>query len=282
MHEVIKPGQTIPVSDRVRRITAPNPGPMTGAGTNTYLVGQESVAVIDPGPADPSHIDAILAACGDKLRWILATHTHADHSPAAAALAEATGAVVMGNKLSDNDGFQDDSFAPEKSFAHNECWVTEEFTLRALHTPGHVNNHLCFLVEQDGLLLTGDHIMQGSTVVIIPPHGNMKDYLQSLKLLLEYPLQALGPGHGQIIDKPVKEIEGLIEHRLKRETKVLSKLNNTGPVDLDRLTVQVYDDVDASLHPVARYSLWAHLLKLEQEGRAKLDKDQWSLITNDE
>ena len=280
MHEVIKPGQTIPVSDRVRRITAPNPGPMTGAGTNTYLVGQESVAVIDPGPADPSHIDAILAACGDKLRWILATHTHADHSPAAAALAEATGAVVMGNKLSDNDGFQDDSFAPEKSFAHNECWVTEEFTLRALHTPGHVNNHLCFLVEQDGLLLTGDHIMQGSTVVIIPPHGNMKDYLQSLKLLLEYPLQALGPGHGQIIDKPVKEIEGLIEHRLKRETKVLTKLQNSGPVDLDRLTVQVYDDVDASLHPVARYSLWAHLLKLEQEGRTRLDKDQWSLITH--
>ena len=280
MHEVIKPGQTIPVSDRVRRITAPNPSPMTGAGTNTYLMGQESVAVIDPGPADPSHIDAILAACGDKLRWILATHTHADHSPAAAALAEATGAVVMGNKLGHNDGFQDDSFAPEKSFAHNECWVTEEFTLRALHTPGHVNNHLCFLVEQDGLLLTGDHIMQGSTVVIIPPHGNMKDYLQSLKLLLEYPLQALGPGHGQIIDKPVKEIEGLIEHRLKRETKVLTKLQNSGPVDLDRLTVQVYDDVDASLHPVARYSLWAHLLKLEQEGRTRLDKDQWSLITH--
>ena len=282
MHEAIKPGQIIRVSDRVRRITAPNSGPMTGAGTNTYLVGQESIAVIDPGPADPSHIDAILAACGDKLRWILATHTHADHSPAAATLAETTGAVVMGNKLSHNDGFQDDSFAPEKSLAHDECWATEEFTLRALHTPGHVNNHLCFLVEQDGLLLTGDHIMQGSTVVIIPPHGNMKDYLQSLKLLLDYPLQALGPGHGQIIDNPVKEIEGLIEHRLKRETKVLSKLNNTGPVDLDRLTVQVYDDVDASLHPVARYSLWAHLLKLEQEGRARLDKDKWSLITNDE
>ena len=96
MHEAIKPGQIMRVSDRVRRITAPNSGPMTGAGTNTYLVGQESIAVIDPGPADPSHIDAILAACGDKLRWILATHTHADHSPAAATLAETTGAVVMG------------------------------------------------------------------------------------------------------------------------------------------------------------------------------------------
>lgn len=271
----IEPGQLVQVSDRVRRITAPNPGPMTGSGTNTYLVGQQSVAVIDPGPAEPSHIDAILQACGDQLRWILATHTHPDHSPAAVALAEATGAVIMGNTLGENDGFQDESFKPQKSFQHDESWLTEEFSLRALHTPGHVNNHLCFLVEEDGLLLTGDHIMQGSTVVIIPPHGDMQDYIESLRLLLPYPVKALGPGHGTIIEKPIEEIQGIINHRLGRETKVVTVMSDRQTGTLETLTPLVYDDVDAALHPVASYSLHAHLIKLLKEQRVKLQGDTW-------
>ncbi|MDG1772519.1 MAG: MBL fold metallo-hydrolase [Oceanicoccus sp.] len=271
----IEPGQLVQVSDRVRRITAPNPGPMTGSGTNTYLVGQQSVAVIDPGPAEPSHIDAILQACGDQLRWILATHTHPDHSPAAVALAEATGAVIMGNTLGENDGFQDESFKPQKSFQHDESWLTEEFSLRALHTPGHVNNHLCFLVEEDGLLLTGDHIMQGSTVVIIPPHGDMQDYIESLRLLLPYPVKALGPGHGTIIEKPIEEIQGIINHRLGREIKVVTVMSDRQTGTLETLTPLVYDDVDAALHPVASYSLHAHLIKLLKEQRVKLQGDTW-------
>ena len=271
----IEPGQLVQVSDRVRRITAPNPGPMTGSGTNTYLVGQQSVAVIDPGPAEPSHIDAILQACGDQLRWILATHTHPDHSPAAVALAEATGAVIMGNTLGENDGFQDESFKPQKSFQHDGSWLTEEFSLRALHTPGHVNNHLCFLVEEDGLLLTGDHIMQGSTVVIIPPHGDMQDYIESLKLLLPYPVKALGPGHGTIIEKPIEEIQGIINHRLGREIKVVTVMSDRQTGTLETLTPLVYDDVDAALHPVASYSLHAHLIKLLKEQRVKLQGDTW-------
>lgn len=271
----IEPGQLVQVSDRVRRITAPNPGPMTGSGTNTYLVGQQSIAVIDPGPAEPSHIDAILQACGDQLRWILATHTHPDHSPAAVALAEATGAVIMGNTLGENDGFQDESFKPQKSFQHDESWLTEEFSLRALHTPGHVNNHLCFLVEEDGLLLTGDHIMQGSTVVIIPPHGDMQDYIESLRLLLPYPVKALGPGHGTIIEKPIEEIQGIINHRLGRETKVVTVMSDRQTGTLETLTPLVYDDVDAALHPVASYSLHAHLIKLLKEQRVKLQGDTW-------
>ena len=271
-------GKPVRVSDRVRRITADNIGPMTGPGTNTYLVGERQVAVVDPGPDDPAHIDAILNACGDRLTWILATHTHPDHSPAAAVLAASTGATVLGNCLSDNDGYQDESFSPQRGFVHDESLSSEEFSIRAIHTPGHVDNHICFLVEEDGLLLTGDHIMQGSTVVIIPPHGDMKDYIASLQLLLEYPLRALGPGHGLIIDDPVNEIEGLIAHRLGREAKVLETLCSVGHGSLDALTPLVYDDVDSRLHPIARCSLLAHLIKLEKEGRALRDEEIWRFL----
>lgn len=275
---VIVHGEVVQLTPLVSRITAPNAGLMTGPGTNTYLVGVEQIAVVDPGPAEPSHIDAILNACGDKLRWILATHTHPDHSPAAAALAEASGAMVMGNKMWENDGFQDDSFNPAQSFAHNDCLRTDEFVIRALHTPGHVDNHLCFLVEDDGVLLTGDHIMQGSTVVIIPPHGDMQAYIASLRLLLDYPLRGLGPGHGYYIDTPVAEIEGLIAHRLQREAKVVERLVGQTAMDLSALTPLVYDDVDPNLHAIARYSLWAHLIKLQKEGRAQQLDEQWQVL----
>jgi glyoxylase-like metal-dependent hydrolase (beta-lactamase superfamily II) len=271
-------GKAVRLTDRVRRITAPNAGAMTGPGTNTYLVGHKDVAVIDPGPADQSHIDAILESCGRHLRWILVTHTHPDHSPAAIALAAATGAKIMGNKLEHNDGFQDDSFAPEQAFEHDDCLRCDEFSVRVIHTPGHVDNHLCFLIEEDGLLLTGDHIMQGSTVVIIPPHGDMKKYIDSLQLLLDYPIKALGPGHGLVIDTPVEEIQGIIEHRLGREAKVISVLKPLPHSSIENLTPAVYDDVDPSLHPIATYSLLAHLLKLEQERRATRNGDKWSFI----
>ena len=271
-------GTAVQVSEHVRRITASNAGVMTGPGTNTYLVGKEQVAVIDPGPAEPAHIDGILNACDGKLCWILTTHTHPDHSPAAVALAEATGAQVLGNKLPDNDGFQDDTFSPDKSFLHDECLTCNEFTIRALHTPGHVDNHLCYLVEEDGVLLTGDHIMQGSTVVIIPPHGDMKAYIDSLQLLLDYPLQQLGPGHGYMIEKPIEEIQGLIDHRLGREAKVISSMQGRGEKQLEDWVPLVYDDVDPSLHPIAKFSLWAHLLKLEKEQRARIDNERWCLV----
>lgn len=268
-------GKPVRVSDLVKRITADNIGPMTGPGTNTYLVGERKIAVIDPGPDDPDHIDAILSACGDSLQWIIVTHTHPDHSPAAAALARATGAIVLGNKLSDNDGYQDETFSPQRGFQHDECLHTDEFTLRVIYTPGHVDNHLCFLVEEDGLLLTGDHIMQGSTVVIIPPHGDMKEYIASLQRLLNYPVKAIGPGHGLIIEDPVNEIERLVAHRLGREAKVIEVLCTQQRGDLDSLTPLVYDDVDASLHPIARMSLLAHLIKLEKDGRVVSAGESW-------
>lgn len=271
-------GKPVSVSPRVRRITADNIGPMTGPGTNTYLVGERQVAVIDPGPAEPGHIEAILNACGDQLQWIIATHTHPDHSPAAAFLARETGAEILGNVLADNDGYQDESFSPARGFRHDECFKTPEFTLRALHTPGHVDNHLCFLVEEEGLLLTGDHIMQGSTVVIIPPHGVMKDYIASLQLLLKYPLKAIGPGHGVIIDDPVNEVERLVAHRLGREAKVVETLCEMRRADLEALTAMVYDDVDPSLHPIAQLSLLAHLIKLETERRVRKEQEDWVFL----
>lgn len=269
-------GRAVQVSARVRRIVAPNPGPMTAEGTNTYLLGQEEVAVVDPGPREPSHIEAILQAAGDKIRWILVTHTHPDHSPAAQPLAQATGAELMGNVIPD-DGYQDTTFKSTHEFRHEEQFRTSEFSVLALHTPGHVANHFCFLVEEDGLLLTGDHLMNGSTVVIIPPHGDMADYIASLRVIRAQPIMCLGPGHGDIMTEPLAVIDWIIAHRLEREEKVLRALSSTGGGTLEALLPVAYDDVNPGLFSMAKMSLWAHLLKLQKEGHA-LEKDsRWQL-----
>lgn len=255
------------LNSRVRRLVAPNPGPMTGAGTNTYLLGDKEVAVLDPGPDIPQHIDAILAAGGDRIRWIVCTHTHPDHSPAWRAVAKATGAQLIG-AIAEDEMFQDTTFQPETQVQHNDVLATAEFTLRAVHTPGHVSNHFCFFLEEEKMMFAGDHIMNGSTVVIIPPGGDMKAYIESLQLLTEYPLKSIGPGHGEVIEDSLEAIEWLINHRLKRERKVVEKLTGLGRCALDDLVVQVYDDVDVSLHGMAKLSLTAHLIKLRQEDRA--------------
>ncbi|MFV0478785.1 MAG: MBL fold metallo-hydrolase [Parahaliea sp.] len=272
-------GVAFELSDRVRRIVAPNPGAMTGPGTNTYLVGREQLAVIDPGPAISSHIDAILAAGAGRIRWIFCTHTHSDHSPAWQMLAQATGAEVLGASPAD-DCFQDSSFVPTCELQHNYLLSATGFTLRALHTPGHVSNHYCFLLEEEGILFAGDHLMNGSTVVIIPPGGDMKAYIESLQRLLDYPLQRVAPGHGEMMDNPVKEIARLIEHRLKREQKVLASLARLGRVDSNVLVKMVYDDVDPGLYEWAKLSMAAHLIKLVREQRAQEHADgSWELLT---
>jgi glyoxylase-like metal-dependent hydrolase (beta-lactamase superfamily II) len=258
-------GEIIQLSPQVRRITAANPGVLTGPGSNTYLVGNNEVAVIDPGPLDPSHIEAILHAGDNKIRWIVVTHTHEDHSPAAAPLAKATGAQLIG-ALYPDDGYQDTTFQADLSLQHGQQLQTDEFALEAVHTPGHVGNHFCFLLKEEGMLFTGDHIMEGSTVVIIPPSGDMAEYLASLQLLKQYPVQALAPGHGKLILQPFDYIDSLIRHRLKRERKLVEALRKAGETTLEALLPVVYDDVDKSLHDIAAISLWAHLLKLEKEG----------------
>lgn len=269
------------LNSRVRRLVAPNPGPMTGPGTNTYLIGTNEVAVLDPGPAIPEHIEAILEAGRGRIRWIVCTHTHPDHSPAWQAVAAAAGAevIVIGAPPAD-DMFQDETFQPTNELRHDDVLQTPEFTLRAVHTPGHVSNHFCFFLEEEQMLFAGDHIMNGSTVVIIPPSGNMKAYIESLQLLLTYPLKFIAPGHGEVLEDSAAVVEWLVSHRLQREAKVLKCLRSLETASMDELVVVVYDDVDVSLHQMAKLSLEAHLIKLETEKIVSRDlaSEEWQCI----
>jgi glyoxylase-like metal-dependent hydrolase (beta-lactamase superfamily II) len=270
----------VALSPRVLRITAPNPGPMTGPGTNTYLVGGGEGGgwtAIDPGPESEPHLQALLAALaerGGRLERILVTHTHRDHSPGAAALAAATGAPVWG-RVADHPEWQDQTFRPDHVPQHGEAIACGNgATLRVWHTPGHASNHLCYMLEEERLLFTGDHVMQGSTVVINPPDGDMAAYLGSLNELLAEPLDWLAPGHGFLVAEPQAVLRALIAHRLKREAKVSQGLQQAGPGTLTELVAVVYDDVPAALHGLAQRSLLAHLLKLRAEGRASEDAQQ--------
>jgi glyoxylase-like metal-dependent hydrolase (beta-lactamase superfamily II) len=264
-------GQLDEIAPGVRRLVARNPGFMTGPGTNTYLVGTEQqCAVIDPGPNDPVHIQRILEAAGGGVTAILATHTHTDHSPAVAALEQSTGAATLG-RAAPAHGRQDATFAPTRTLNDGDVVRIGDRTLRAIHTPGHASNHLCYLLEDTGLLFSGDHVMQGSTVVIGPPDGNMQHYLQSLARLQREPVTSIAPGHGTVIVDAQGEVARLIAHRLQREAKVAERLRRAGRATIDVLVASVYDDVDPRLHPVAKGSLLAHLLKLEADGRAERD-----------
>ena len=260
----------------VRRIVAPNPGMMTGPGTNTYLLGESAIAVIDPGPYADTHVEAIIAACGDRIRWILATHTHRDHSPAAQALNERTGAPRIG-MLPPDGPRQDGGFEPETIMRDGDSLSTDEFTLRAVHTPGHAPNHLCFLHEQLGWLFTGDHVMNGSTVVIDPPDGNMNAYLQSLRNVRSLPVRKLAPGHGDLLHDPVAEIDFIIEHRLDRQARLIAALSTAHEKTEEELVVEVYDEIDQHRHPIAMRSLLAHLIKLEEDGKARDTGSGWIL-----
>lgn len=260
--EPMVPGVARALSPMVRRIIAPNPGPMTGPGTNTYLVGIDEIVVVDPGPDDAGHLDAIVGCGGDRIRWIAVTHTHPDHAPGVEGLRERTGAEVLG--FGKRDGFK-----PDRRLGDGDTIEATEFRLRAVHTPGHAANHLCYLVEEERMLLTGDHVMEGSTVVIRPPDGDMADYLASLEKVRKLRLRSIAPGHGRLIEEPAAVLDWYIAHRLEREAEVLAALQQAGTAKVDDLVPVVYAEVSEDLHPVARYSLWAHLLKLAADGRAE-------------
>jgi glyoxylase-like metal-dependent hydrolase (beta-lactamase superfamily II) len=276
-HDEIIPGRVVQLNDLIRRITAPNPGMMTGPGTNAYLIGTGDLALIDPGPESASHLAAVLEAVGRRLKWILCTHTHLDHSPGAKALKAATGAELLGFGKVPDDGRQDSGFSPDRALRDGDMLDCGAFRLRAVHTPGHASNHLCYALEGERWLFTGDHVMQGSTVVISPPDGDMTVYLRSLERLLSLDVAAFAPGHGHVIEKPHDEVRRLIAHRLKREQKVVGAFGKKNPATLDDLLPFVYDDVPQRVHLVARRSLHAHLLKLRDEGRAIEIGENWKL-----
>jgi glyoxylase-like metal-dependent hydrolase (beta-lactamase superfamily II) len=192
---IMIPGEPVFLAPGVRRILAGNPGPMTGPGTNTYLLGAREVAVLDPGPDDAAHMRSILAVGGPAIRWIIVTHTHRDHSPLAAALARATGARLIGLPPPE-DGRQDESFRPDELPVDGETLNLGKFALRAIHTPGHASNCVCYLLQSERLLFTGDHVLGGVTPVILPPDGDMAKYLNSLDKLAGHDFERIAPGHG--------------------------------------------------------------------------------------
>jgi glyoxylase-like metal-dependent hydrolase (beta-lactamase superfamily II) len=261
------------LSPLARRILAPNPSVFTGPGTNTYLVGIDEIVVIDPGPADESHLDAIVGCGGDRIRWIALTHTHQDHSPGAAGLKERTGAEILA--FGPRDGVK-----PDRRLGDGDTIEATEFRLTAVHTPGHASNHLCYVLEEERMLFSGDHIMEGSTVVIHPPDGDMADYIASLEKVRKLRLRAIGPGHGRVIDDPAGVIDWYIAHRLEREAKVLAALGEAGTARIDDLVPVVYADVDEPRQQIARHSLHAHLIKLAAEGRVagKGLTGKWSVV----
>jgi glyoxylase-like metal-dependent hydrolase (beta-lactamase superfamily II) len=263
----IIPGTCVSVGVGVRRILAGNAGLMTGPGTNTYLLGQREIAVLDPGPDDARHMQAILAAAGPTIRWIIATHSHPDHSPLVRRLAERTGARIIGLPPPD-DGRQDATFAPQDLPGDGERLLLGDVSLVAIHTPGHASNCVCYLLERERLLFTGDHVLEGVSPVILAPDGDMAAYLHSLGKLESYDFERIAPGHGGVMERGKEILIALRAHRLAREEKVLRTLSGLGAATLDELTPMVYDDVGAERHPWARLTLEAHLIKLARERRA--------------
>jgi len=261
----------------IRRLVAPNPSMMTGPGTNTYLFGIEAIAVLDPGPVINRHLEAIQSTAGAPIRWILVTHTHPDHSPAASVLAQETGAELIGMPAPVG-AHQDESFQPDRVLADGDQLVSDAFTLRAIHTPGHASNHVCFHHEASNWVFTGDHVIDGSTVVINPPDGNMKQYIESLRRLRSMGCAALVPGHGEVIHDPERAIDWIVEHRLEREGRVVAALQANPNLTTRELVPHVYKDVDKKLYGLAERSLLAHLIKLEEDKSARCSAGRWSFL----
>ena len=270
------------VAPGVRRILAGNPSPFTFEGTETYLVGTAEIAVIDPGPDDPRHIDAILAAvAGGRVSAILCTHTHRDHSPASRALAAATGAPIIGCAplaISDDgpraDAAFDFDYAPDRVLEDGETLEGEGWTLAAVATPGHTTNHLCFAFGD--ILFTGDHVMGWSTTVIAPPDGDMADYMASLDMLLARDDRLYFPAHGPAVEKPRAHVRALINHRRMREKQILERLGQ-GIGRIPAMVETMYRAVAPRLHPAAGRSVLAHLIDLERRGLVSREGEEWTL-----
>jgi glyoxylase-like metal-dependent hydrolase (beta-lactamase superfamily II) len=262
---------------------AANPSAFTFTGTQTYLVGAgDDIAVIDPGPDEPDHLAALMAAIGGaRVSAICCTHTHRDHSPAAAPLAALTGAPIIGcaplNMADDgprSDAAFDPNYAPDLVLADGEAISGDGWTLRAVATPGHTSNHLCYALEDSGALFTGDHVMGWSTTVVSPPDGDMADYMASLALLYARTDRVYYPAHGAAVDKPRQLVRGMIGHRRQRERQILKNLDG-GPCRIVDMVPLMYKGVDPQLWPAAGRSVQAHLIDLQQRSEVARDGDVW-------
>ncbi len=267
----------------VRRVLAPNPSPYTYTGTQSYLVGTaEELAVIDPGPDDNAHIEALMAAIGAvRVAAIMCTHTHRDHSPAAIPLKARTGApiigcapLVLGSDGPRADESFDAGYVPDRVLEEGESVTGIGWTLTAIHTPGHTSNHLCFALEESGALFTGDHVMGWSTSVVIPPDGNMTDYMASLERLYQREDAIYYPAHGAAVENPQQLVRGMIGHRRQRERQILGLLGKD-PHTIARLVPQMYKGLDPRLVGAAGKSVEAHLIDLERRGEVVRSEDTW-------
>ncbi len=282
--EEAAPGSVTRLSPLVRRLLAPNPSAFTYTGTQVHLVGSGEVAIIDPGPDLPSHVEAMLAAvAGERIAAILCTHTHRDHSPAARRLNEVTGAPVIGCAplvLADEGPRADDSFdpgySPDRVLGDGEELTGNGWTLQAVATPGHTSNHLCFALREERALFSGDHVMGWSTSIVSPPDGDMTAYLKSLDKLLERDDELYYPAHGLPIIEPRKHVRGLILHRRHRESQILARLEQ-GKWIISDLVAAIYVDVDPRLHPAAERSVLAHLIDLRNRGLVAEREGEWML-----
>jgi glyoxylase-like metal-dependent hydrolase (beta-lactamase superfamily II) len=269
----------------VRRLLAPNPSPFTYTGTQTYIVGEGKVAVIDPGPDLPEHVEALTAAlAGERVAAIVCTHTHRDHSPASRPLQAATGAPIVGcaafHVETEDGGRADEAFdrdyRPDRVLQDGEALSGPGWTLRAVATPGHTSNHLCLSLEENGALFSGDHVMGWSTTVVAPPDGDMAAYVASLDLLLTRDDRIYYPAHGPAIENPHAHLRRLIEHRRGREAQILAELS-AGVQAIPDMVGRMYTETDPRLHPAAARSVLAHLIDMETRGLVARSGDAWSI-----
>ena len=273
-------GIPIVLEPLVTRVLAPNPSPYTYTGTQSYLVGDRDVAVIDPGPDDPAHVAALVAAiAGRPVTAILVTHHHRDHSPASRALARMTGAPIVGAAALVRGGPSssfDPDYVPDRVLTDGEAVSGERWTLTALATPGHSSQHLSFALPETRALFSGDHVMGWSTSIVPPPDGDMGEYMASLDKLQGRPDRIYYPGHGEAVENPARLVRGMIGHRRQREAQIV-RLLAAGPANVSEMTRLMYAGLAAPLVPAAERSVLAHLLDLDRRGLVmRLDEDRWA------
>jgi glyoxylase-like metal-dependent hydrolase (beta-lactamase superfamily II) len=279
---VFEYGRVDQVSPLIRRVIADNPGPFTFTGTGTYIVGRGEVAVIDPGPDLPNHLDAILAAvAGERVSHILVTHDHSDHSPLAAALKARTGAPVFGcapaaAPAADTgevrvEAGRDLGFTPDVNLCAGGLVEGPGWTFEAIPTPGHTSNHLCYALKEENALFTGDHVMGWSTTVIAPPDGDMTDYMRSLERIRAPGFATLWPTHGPPVRDVAPFLVAYVAHRREREAQILRALAD-GPGRIRELVPRLYADVDPRLHPAAARSMLAHMIDLSRRGIVRAEE----------